>query len=311
MTTIYGLQHRDTPAVIRDISATEFALHSDEAPTSDGVIYRVDGVIYHWTGTEWQSHAGASLSGTKVVGVTDEDGNVVSLNNPRVMATLMEDFQGVWAITDAGPAALWSSTAGSGAGAELATTVANSLNGEITLKSSSADAAITANLTTLTGKNLAYKANQGGLLLEARLKLSDISEAYIFVGFTDTISTTRECPIFLVAGDIDSDATDACGVGYDVDGTTKEFFHGGVKNNTDTVPAYSGTAPVDDTYFTVRVEVSSAGAVRGFINDTAIGAAVADAVTATVALTPAIFVANRSANQVTATVDYIKIQQNR
>jgi hypothetical protein len=96
-----------------------------------------------------------------------------------------------------------------------------------------------------------------------------------------------------------------------VDGTVKQFFHGGVKNNTDTVPAYSGTAPVDDTYFIARVEVSSTGAVQGFINGVAIGDAVASAVTSTVALTPAIFVANRSANQVVATIDYIDVQQNR
>jgi len=38
---------------------------------------------------------------------------------------------------------------------------------------------------------------------------------------------------------------------------------------------------------------------------------VAAAVTATTALTPAIVVANRSANQVIATIDYIWIAQNR
>jgi hypothetical protein len=138
-----------------------------------------------------------------------------------------------------------------------------------------------------------------------------VSEAVIFVGFTDTISTTVELPIFLVTTAIDSDATDACGVGYDIDGTTKQWFHGGVKNGTDTTPAYSGTAPTDATYVTIRVEVSAAGAVQGFINGVAIGNPVDNAVTATTALTPAIIIGNRSANQVIATIDYIKVEQNR
>lgn len=224
---------------------------------------------------------------------------------------LFEDFFGTWAIGDAGPADTFSTTAGSGTGNQVATTIAASLNGLVTLKSASDDGAHGANCSTLTGINLGWKANQGGLSMGARLKLSDVSEAVLFVGFTDTISTTVELPIFLATVNIDSDATDACGVGYDVDGTTKQFYHGGVKNNTDTVPAYSGSAPVDDTYFTVRVEVSTDGSVQGFINDVAIGPAVPSAVTATVALTPAIVVGNRSANQVVATIDYIWAQQNR
>lgn len=247
----------------------------------------------------------------KTVVAVDADGDV-TLGTPSTgKFVLFEDFYGTWAIGDAGPADTWSTTAGSGTGNAVATTVAASLNGAVTLKSASDDGAHGANCSTFTGINLGWKANQGGLAMGARLKLSDVSEAVLFVGFTDTISTTVELPLFLTTTAIDSDATDACGVGYDVDGTTKQFFHGGVKAGTDTTPAYSGSAPTDDTYFVVRVEVSAAGSVQGFINDQAIGPAVANAVTATTALTPAIIVGNRSANQVTATIDYIWAQQNR
>lgn len=229
----------------------------------------------------------------------------------RVNSVLMEDFDGTWLITDAGPADLWSTTAGSGTANEKATTVAASLNGEVTLKSASDDGVIGANGTTFTAIGLAWKANSGGLAMEARLKINDVSEAVLFVGFTDTISTTVELPIFLVAADIDSDAADAAGVGYDVDGTTKQFFHGGVKAGVDTVPAYSGGAPADNVYFTVRVEVSATGQVQGFINGVAIGTPVSNAVTITVALTPMVVIANRSANQVIATIDYVRVEQNR
>jgi len=256
--------------------------------------------------------AGLVNNVTKSEVLTLADDGIISQAYPSSdKHVLFEDFYGTWAIGDAGPADTWSTTAGSGTGNAVATTVAASINGEVTLKSASNDGAHGANCSALTAINLGWKANQGGLAMGARLKISDVSEAVLFVGFTDTISTTVELPIFLATTNIDSDAADACGVGYDVDGTTKQFFHGGVKANTDTTPAYSGSAPVDNTYFTVRVEVSAAGAVQGFINGKAIGDPVANAVTVTTALTPAIIIGNRSANQVTATIDYIWVQQNR
>ena len=225
--------------------------------------------------------------------------------------TLLEDFYGTWAIGDAGPADTWSTTAGSGTATAVATTVAASINGEVTLKSASDDGAHSANNSMFTGINLGFKANQGGLAIEARLKIDAITDVYLFVGFTDTISTTVECPIFLLAADLDSDATDACGVLFDTDATTDQWCHGGVKAGTDTVPAFSGTAPAAGTYVVVRVEVSAAGAVQGFINGTAIGTAVADAVTITTALTPAIVIGNRGAAQRVATIDYVRVEQNR
>ena len=224
---------------------------------------------------------------------------------------LFDDFYGTWAIGDAGPADTWSSTAGSGTATEVATTVANSLNGEVTMKSSTNDGANSANTTMLTGINLGWKANQGGLTMEARLKVDAVTVVAIFVGFTDTISTTVELPIFLNAADLDSDATDACGVIFDTDATTDQWCHGGVKAGTDTTPAFSGTAPAAATYVTVRVEVSAAGAVQGFINGKPIGDPIANAVTITTALTPCIAVSSRSAAARILTLDYVWVQQNR
>lgn len=226
-------------------------------------------------------------------------------------SVVFEDFMGVWALADAHNTALWSSTAGSGTGNAAVTTVANSLCGEVTLKSASNDGTDAANASSFTGKNLGYKASQGSLVMEARLKIDAVTAVAIFVGFTDTISTTVEMPIFLVTTDIDSTATDAAGVGFDTDGTTAQFFHGGVKNDADTTPAYSGGAPTAATYVTIRVEVSSAGAVRGYINGTPIGVAVANAVTTSIALTPCIVVNNRGAAQRIVTIDYVRVEQNR
>lgn len=257
--------------------------------------------------TELTALTGGSLAVASVTATSTE----VNELDSSAKYVLKDDFIGTWAIGDAGPADTWSTTAGSGTATQVATTVAASINGAVTLKSASDDGANSANSTTFTGINLGWKANSGGLALETRLKLDAITDVALFVGFTDTISTTVELPIFLNAADLDSDATDACGIIFDTDATTDEWCHGGVKNGTDTTPAFSGSAPAADTYVILRVEVSATGGVRGYINGTAIGAEVANAVTATTALTPAIIVSNRGAAQRVCTIDYIKVEQNR
>lgn len=251
-----------------------------------------------------------SVTGREVLSMAADD-DITQYKPSTGKFVVFDDFYGTWAIGDAGPADTWSSTAGSGTATEVATTVAASLNGAITMKTSSDDGANSANSTLLTGINLGWKANQGGLAMEARLKLSAITTVALFVGFTDTISSTVELPIFLTTTAIDSDATNACGVGFDTDGTTKQFFHGGVKADTDTTPAYAGSAPVADTYVVIRVEVSAAGSVQGFINGKAIGLPVANAVTVSTALTPCIAVSSRAAAARTLTIDYVWVQQNR
>jgi hypothetical protein len=207
-----------------------------------------------------------------------------------------------------------SSTGGSGGDTEAATISAGA-GGRVTMKSD-VDLAVdthAAVCSILTLDVLDWRADQGGLTLETRLQIDDVSEAVIFVGFTDTISTTVELPIYKTTGadTIDSDAANACGICYDVDGTTDEWFHGGVKAGTDTSAVHSGSAPSDNTDVTLRVEVSAAGAVEGFVDGVSIGTAKANAVTATTPLTPVIVIGNRTANQVIVTVDYIHAQANR
>lgn len=238
--------------------------------------------------------------------------NIFTIGEPRLRSvdptqkvTFFDDFLAALIDTRI------SSTAGAGTGNAAATTVAGAVGGVVTLKSASDDGTHAQNFSMITLDQLNFKANQGGLIVEARLAIDDVSEAYFFIGFTDTISTTVEGPIFMAAGDIDSDATDACGVVYDIDATTDRFTQGGVKNNADTVPVIGDTAPADNVKFTVRVEVTPEGAVRGFINGSPIGDWTANAVTASTALTPCIVIGNRSANQVTASIDYLWAQGNR
>jgi hypothetical protein len=204
----------------------------------------------------------------------------------------------------------WSSTAGIGTGNEAATVVANSANGHITLKSASDVVSHASDATILTFDQLNYRCDLNAPSIEARLKISAITDVALFVGFTDTISTTVELPIYKASGsdDIDSDATNACGVCFDTQGTTDQWFQGGVKADTDTAASHSGSAPVADTFVVISVEVGLTGTVRGYINGIAIGTAgVSNAVTDSTSLTPCIVIANRGAAQRTCTIDYIRV----
>ncbi len=201
--------------------------------------------------------------------------------------------------------------AGVGSGTGNAVAISVGTGGRAEIKTSSADAAISANGSSLSLGALNWRADQGSLMLETRIQVDAITAVMFFVGFTDALASTVEAPIFLVAADIDSDADDACGIIFDTDGTTAQFCHGGVKATVDTVPAYSGTAPVAATYVTLRVEVSAAGAVQGFVNDVAIGPPVAAAVTVTTPLCPIIFVANRGGAARNVLVDYLTVQAGR
>ena len=269
------------PATLEDVSATATELNiNDGATLTTAELNKLDG----YTGTF-------------------EDLNATDLNGS---ITLTDDFLG-----DTLNADIVNVKAGSGTGNAVAI-VAGAEGGQIEIKTASDDGVITANASALEFGGLHWKANQGGLVMEARVQIDNIAAAYFFIGFTDVLpNTTLEAPIFLVTTAIDSDATDACGVIYDTDGTTEEWCHGGVKNDVDTAPAYNSAAPVNATWVTVRVEVSALGAVQGFINGTAIGVAVAAAVTITAPLVPVIVVANRGGAARNLLVDYVWVQADR
>jgi hypothetical protein len=201
-----------------------------------------------------------------------------------------------------------------GSGTGNATAHENLIGGSYAITTASDDGAITANASAVEFGLLNWRADSGGLKMEARIAIDDVSEAYVFVGFTDVLpSGTLEAPVFLNAADIDSDATNAVGIFFDADGTTgDQWCHGGVKADTDTTPAYTGTAVADAATYIVRIEVDSDGGVQGFVDGTPIpGGTIANAVTATTPLVPVVVVANRSANQVVADLDYVWVQMDR
>lgn len=156
-----------------------------------------------------------------------------------------------------------------------------------------------------------WKAEYGGLRLEARIKIDDITLAAFFVGFTDL--GTFEAPIESAgsANTITTNATDAVGFFFDTRMTDDNIWLAGVKNGTDAAHVDSGIAPVDATYIRLVVEVDVSGDATFYINGSAVGK-VTDAVTPTVVLTPTVAATSlESGTSRNLDVDYIAIEQDR
>lgn len=200
----------------------------------------------------------------------------------------------------------WSAAKGSDAQAVIATVVASTAGGAVRLTSGDTTT-VAESLSSLT-QALNWKANTGGLFVEARVKLvSSIANVAVNIGFTDDLATsTLEEPFSISGTTITSNATDGVCFVYDT-AQTNDYWHlQGVKAGTDTAINNSSKAPVADTYALFRLELDSSGNATFFIDGVKVGTA-ANAVTATVALTPVVSVMARTTTSKSVDVDYIRV----
>lgn len=157
-----------------------------------------------------------------------------------------------------------------------------------------------------------WQASNGGLRIEARLKVDLITTVAFFFGFTDV--GTFEAPIESAgsADTITTNASDAVGFMFDTRMTTDNLWLTGVKADTDATKQDSGVAPVANTYIVLAIEVDSTGAAWFYINGNRVGSKMANAVTTTTVLTPTVAATSlvNAASRV-VTVDYIQIEQHR
>lgn len=160
---------------------------------------------------------------------------------------------------------------------------------------------------------LNWKANQGDLVFQARVKMSQITTIAVFVGLTDQVSAL-EMPIHSAASanTITTNATDAVGFFFDTSMTADTWWIAGVANGTDATHQNTGIAPVADTYETFRIEVGTDGSAVFYRNGVVVGTKMIGAVTPTVALTPVIAGFNRDTTGTPSlTADYIAVSALR
>lgn len=158
---------------------------------------------------------------------------------------------------------------------------------------------------------LNWKANQGNLVFECKVKISAITTIALYVGFTDQLSAL-EMPATLASSDVlTTNYTDGCGFLFDTAADTDNWWLIGVANDVDATKQNTGVAPVADTYETLRIELTTGGAATFYRNGAQVGTQMTGAVTATVALTPVVVGFTRAAGSATISTDYIFVQQDR
>ena len=250
-------------------------------------------------------------SGRDGFGLT-RDGDVVSRNRlvaPYDMSKTVEfkdDFLGALIST------AWSVVEGADTTTSGAV-VTNGLGGTLVMTTGdSATTTYAGNGIQIThGAFYNFKAENGGLSFETRLKLSAITSVKLFVGFTDL--GTFEAPIegSGTADGITTNASNAVGIIFDTSMTTDNFWGVGVKADTDATSINLDTAPVADTYVILKIEVDKDGDAKFLINGTLVGGIMADAITATTPLTPTIAATSLTTATRTVTVDYVDVRMDR
>lgn len=223
---------------------------------------------------------------------------------------IFDDFTGAAQAYSTTPISGWRSRKGSD-GACVDWTGTDAASGTIvgTIGSTTASMAVSG---SQMDRGLDWKANQGGLTLEVRIKLSQIATIAAYIGFTDQVSAL-EMPINSAASadTITTTCTDGCGFLFDTSFATKKWWAVGVANDVDAVGSASLLAPVAATYDVLRIELDTSGNASFYLNNKRI-ASVPNAVTPTIALTPVIAGFNRTTTAApTLTVDYIALSGKR
>lgn len=223
----------------------------------------------------------------------------------RDNAALFEDFMGD--VLDAN----WNYVEGTDASPTDAAVLAGGIGGVLRMSTGDAGTGLAADLAQLNSF-LNWRAANGDLVFEARVKLSAITNVYMFLGFTDVI--TLEAPIESSASAdlITTNATDAVGFMFDTRMATDTIWLTGVKNDVDATKQNSAVVPVAGDYSTYRVQLTSAGEALFFINGVQVGTTMSNAVSPAIALTPTLALGNTSGTSAkTADVDYVGVSMKR
>lgn len=249
--------------------------------------------------------------GTLVLGEATGGQHVIS---PARYATIFEDFTGAAvALSTTIPASpgMWRGRKGSdGQGVDWTVSAGNGGVVIGTIGDTTASMAVSG---VQLDAGLNWKPNQGELMFEARVKMSQIATIAVFIGFTDQVGAL-EMPIQSAssANTLTSNATDAVGFMFDTEMTADTWWLVGVANGTPATHQNTALAPVADTYAVFRIELSTAGVASFYYNGSLVGTTMTGATTATVALTPVVAGFNRTTTGTpTLTVDYITVQALR
>lgn len=238
--------------------------------------------------------------------ISGPNGNQIVLPGPNHVA-IFDDFAGI--NTVAPNVSMWSMLEGTDS-ATSAEVQSAAKGGVLLMTSGDAGTGFAADAAQLVN-GLHWYAENGGLRIQARVKLSAITTCTAFIGFTDNAALEQSI-LYATGTTYTTNASDACGFLFDTVSTADTWCLTGVAADVDATMQEISNAPVADTYETFAVELSTAGAATFFRNGVQVGNVMTGAVTPTVALTPTIYVSKLSvAASMTMSVDYINCSMRR
>ena len=185
------------------------------------------------------------------------------------------------------------------------------LNGYVRLASGDDAAAdMATNGKQLDQGVMQWRVDSGAFEMQFRISLDDISTTAWFVGMTDQVAAL-EMPFTISGTTLTSNTSNGFGILFDTEATTDNWKLVGVATNVDATVQDAGVAPVNGTYETWRILVTTAGVARFYRNKTLIGTAMTGAVTGTTLLTPVFAGFSRTAAIRRLDCDYIRIRSKR
>lgn len=201
--------------------------------------------------------------------------------------------------------ARWGLAEGTDSATIDAAIVSGAAGGKLRITSGDAGTGLAADLAQFVGE-LQYAAARGGIDFEVKLQLSRITNAYLFVGFTD--NKALEAPVISAssADTITTNASDAVGFMFDTNMASDVFHLVGVKTDVDATRQNSNIAPVAATDVTLRVTGDADGNAAFYINGVQVGTVMANAFSPSVALAPVICLGQfTGTTSITSDVDYV------
>lgn len=229
--------------------------------------------------------------------------------DPTIYQRLFDDFMGDDLRAE------WNGRKGSDDEALAPALVSSPAQGGVVRLVTGDDAAGT---MTVNGSQLAagaflnWRADQDGLEIEARIRISALTNVAVFFGFTDQDSAL-EMPILSAASAdaITTNATDAVGMMFDSAMATAGWWSVGVANDVDANGQALGAQPTAGAFETLGVKVDKTGVARFFRNRVQLGLSMMNAVRPTIPLTPVLAAFSRGAASRNIDMDFVQVQAKR
>ena len=238
--------------------------------------------------------------------ISGPNGNQIVMPGPNHVA-IFDDFAGI--NTVAPNVSMWSMLEGTDS-ATSAEVQSAAKGGVLLMTTGDAGTGFAADACQMVN-GLHWFAENGGLRIQARVKLSAITTCTAFIGFTD-VASLEQSILYATGTTYTTNASDACGFLFDTVSTADKWCLAGVAADVDATMEELTVAPVADTYATFAVELSTAGAATFFYNGAQVGNVMTGAVTPTVALTPSLYCSKLSvAASMSMSVDYISCSMRR